>query len=219
MGSDSLGPKCRDTGQEHRPGTVPCGRGTAGLPVPQVLHCCQHLAPHTHTPTPLCHKSEAGGTERLHSPQQTPARKASLPATSCRDSPKKSRVRNPLDSCQGGQLCPGDEATAELSQETSMRLHNTQREKAPLSQILSKLKQESSSTKGGYVSYFLLEDCAHHTISLCTAGLWMHLSSYEKLFLPVRKRPLLPRKMPLYFCCNRNLSLAVTSTLGGIPDN
>lgn len=86
----------------------------------------------------------------------------SLPAASCTDSPKKSRVRNPLDSCQGGQLCPGDEATAGLSQETSMRLHNTQREKAPLSQILSKLKQESSSTKGGYVSYFLLEDSSHH---------------------------------------------------------
>lgn len=39
---------------------------------------CSHCSTHAHTPTPLCHKSEAGGTERLYSPHQAPARKASL---------------------------------------------------------------------------------------------------------------------------------------------
>lgn len=94
-------------------------------------------APHTHTLQLLCAIKVKQVAQRDFTPltKHLPGKPLSACCKLCRPS-QKSRIRNPLDSCQGGQLCPGAEATAGLSQESSRQLHNTQGEKAPLSDPL-----------------------------------------------------------------------------------
>lgn len=108
------------------------GRGTRAACTPGAP-----TAPHTHTLQLLCAIKVKQVAQRDFTPltKHLPGKPLSACCKLCRPS-QKSRIRNPLDSCQGGQLCPGAEATAGLSQESSRQLHNTQGEKAPLSDPL-----------------------------------------------------------------------------------
>lgn len=142
------------------------GRGTDVLPVPHVLPRCRHLAPHTHRPQILC------AIKVRHREALLTKHQAGKPLSACyklQTAPKKAVSEIHLTAAKR------DSCVLVLKQQLGWAKKppcncTTQGEKALLSDPL-KTGTRKYQHQGQVLSvYFLLEYCAHHTISLCTAG-------------------------------------------------